>query len=462
MKCPKCGCELEAGKFYCSTCGTEIQYVPNYEPEIEDSIDTSIKTIKENFSPKSRQNFVDVIHNLTKLKIIILVIIFFSFLIIVFGIFNYTKQNSFDYQYKKAIEYADKKDYPHALSYLVKAIDLDKSNTDLILLESNYYLLSGFRDTAKSILENAIKSDLESYEIYETLIQMYIEDENIEAVISLIISSSNNLLYEKYKKYISVSPTFSSDEGTFFNKISLELLAMGNGIIYYTLNGTRPTSSSFQYMEPLYLEEGTYLISAMYVNEFGIQSPVISHEYTIDLSKPYAPDVNVYSGVTTIPQAIVIEIQEECVVLYSIDGSDLTENSFHYTNPIAMPLGNFILRCVTMNKNKEFSQETTRTIELIIPGEISTEKAISITLEHQIKEAKIIDATGKTNDSDGLNSYTTDSAFSYEKEPYFLVYEWHQGLEGVAKKTGNLFGVQMITGDFFNVAFDTVGNYRVY
>jgi tetratricopeptide (TPR) repeat protein len=453
MKCPKCGCELENGKFYCSTCGTEIQYVPNYEPEIEDSIDTSINDISEHILQKKKKS------------VLFKVVIGIAFLCIsmgIYGIIFYVNNNSFDYQYKQAVSYAEEENYKHALTALEKAIDLDPDNTDLILLKSKYYLLYGFRDTSKSILENAIQSGLGTLEVYETLIQMYIEDENVEAIVNLIKNSQNASIFEKYKVYIADPPILSSKSGTYFNEMYLKMLASDNGIIYYTLDGTIPTSSSLQYEEPLFLEEGIYEISAIFINDFGIQSEIVRNEYVIDLSRPYAPEVNVYSGVTSIPKAIVIEVQEDCEVLYTLDGSDITDESYHYSSPIAMPIGSFVLRCVTVNKDKEYSNETTRTIELIIPGEISAEDAISISFENLLDKGKISDLSGNATEHNGTYTYTTNSAFSYDGNPYYLIYEWYQEPDAIAKKTGNLFGVQMITGEFLNVAFDEEGNYRIY
>ena len=38
MKCQKCGASLKEGNLYCQKCGYEYQIVPDFEPEIENSI----------------------------------------------------------------------------------------------------------------------------------------------------------------------------------------------------------------------------------------------------------------------------------------------------------------------------------------------------------------------------------------------------------------------------------------
>ena len=45
MNCPKCGHRIEEGMLLCSRCGCEIQYVPDFEPEIENSIQESMSNV---------------------------------------------------------------------------------------------------------------------------------------------------------------------------------------------------------------------------------------------------------------------------------------------------------------------------------------------------------------------------------------------------------------------------------
>ena len=54
MKCPNCGCEIKEGHLYCETCGTEIQMVPDFEPEIENSIMETLSNLAEGIRGKNR------------------------------------------------------------------------------------------------------------------------------------------------------------------------------------------------------------------------------------------------------------------------------------------------------------------------------------------------------------------------------------------------------------------------
>ena len=42
MKCPKCNQELKDGQLYCEACGEEIKIVPEFDPEIENSIEETL------------------------------------------------------------------------------------------------------------------------------------------------------------------------------------------------------------------------------------------------------------------------------------------------------------------------------------------------------------------------------------------------------------------------------------
>lgn len=45
MKCPNCGAELQEGKLICEKCATEINYVPDFDPELENQITESLSDV---------------------------------------------------------------------------------------------------------------------------------------------------------------------------------------------------------------------------------------------------------------------------------------------------------------------------------------------------------------------------------------------------------------------------------
>ena len=47
MICPECGREIPEGHLYCDFCGQEVQIVPDFEPEVENSITESLSGVAE-------------------------------------------------------------------------------------------------------------------------------------------------------------------------------------------------------------------------------------------------------------------------------------------------------------------------------------------------------------------------------------------------------------------------------
>ncbi len=115
MKCPNCGNELVKGNMYCEFCGEDIHIVPDFDPEIENSIKETLSTVAKDLSPSgfdenklihNKPDEKKSIFNFNKKKIIISCIIFIIMLIIpvfILQIQSY-KDNSAEVQNKKAME----------------------------------------------------------------------------------------------------------------------------------------------------------------------------------------------------------------------------------------------------------------------------------------------------------------------------------------------------------------------
>ena len=63
MKCPHCGNEIPDDYLLCDKCGQEIQIVPDFEPEIENSIAETLTTMvsleEETEEPADEEEMID-------------------------------------------------------------------------------------------------------------------------------------------------------------------------------------------------------------------------------------------------------------------------------------------------------------------------------------------------------------------------------------------------------------------
>ena len=95
------------------------------------------------------------------------------------------------------------------------------------------------------------------------------------------------------------APTFSVAEGT-YNTAQSVVITAAEGTIYYTLDGSTPTSASTQYTEAIVLDEcGEFTIKAIAIGSES-ESPVASATYTLALPIPANDAENPYTGTEAI------------------------------------------------------------------------------------------------------------------------------------------------------------------
>lgn len=80
---------------------------------------------------------------------------------------------------------------------------------------------------------------------------------------------------------ITASPTFSKKTGMYDNVSSITVSLTGEGRIYYTTNGSKPTTASAVYTQPLTLTK-TSVIRAIAVKEGALCSEVVTASYIIN------------------------------------------------------------------------------------------------------------------------------------------------------------------------------------
>lgn len=486
MKCPNCGFELAEDQLYCESCGEEIQIVPDFEPEIENSIIESLSTVAEEIemssrtdkpetgeeeavwkgkstkkrkSPSPEAGKIDskIINSKEETQpgtgLIVSIGSFVGVIILslIIGIRMY-HTNSASYQITQAQEYADAGNYQKAVEYMERADVLLPENADILYTKATYHYLNREPDKAIGILIPMTQSDRytveEKEKCYERIIDILNEQERYREISDLLISCDNEALVTRYQSYLAMEPEFSIAPGSYAEVIPLKLSSNTSGKIYYTVNGSKPTVNSKVYTSPIFLETGDYIVSALFVNEYGLESEIVRNSYHIDLLVPDSPEIALFSGLYVEPMKIEVVVPQDCEVYYTTNGDIPTADSTRYAGPISMPLGRTDFTFVSISAEGVSSNTVTRSYEFRLISDITTPAAIENIMRALVKQRVLIDMTGKGFGLDGYYEYQFDTLIEIPgKGLYYKIDEYYrENNGGTSAKTERLYAVEAYVG----------------
>ena len=479
MKCPHCGSELKEGYLICEKCGEEIQIVPDFEPEIENSITETLSTLAALQEGEGTQEEVpqedediettetpetdEVLDDDRKIWVIVSLVAVLAVALIAYGAYAYHVRTA-DYQIDRAIEYAANGNYAEAIACLENAYASYPDETDILFLEADYYYLQQEYVSAVRVLyriidgEDITFDDLE--EAYSKVIAIYANEGMYGQINELLRDCPEPDIVNMFQNYLALEPQFSYVEGSYDEVIPLKLSSNTAGTIYYTMDGTRPTTNSPVYTAPLFLESGEYTISAFFVNDYGIESEIVSKTYVINLSVPDPPVINLYSGEYTEPMMISVEEVEGCRTYYTTDESDPTADSVPYTGPIPMPLGTTLFKFVNISEEGISSEIITRTYTLRLRGAIPTSQAVDDLVSRLVEIGYLEDAEGHSKRQSGTFSYRFSSVLRIGDTNYYTINEHYDDGTGMLSRTDKVFLVNVQTGEAAQLGYDESGNFR--
>lgn len=479
MKCPNCGNELKDGHLICEICGEEIQIVPDFEPEIENSITETLSTLaamQEGEDTKTQtdadkdteyiEDSVERDENVVgnrKTGVIMILIIIFVVALTSYSMYAYHIR-TVEYQIDKAKEYAANESYEEAIACLEAAYEKHPDVAKILFLEADYYYLQEDHGAALAQLMKIIENGSFPYEdveeAYDKVITIYANQGQYAQINELLRSCTDERIVNIFQSYLAKEPEFSYVEGSYAEVIPLKLSSNTSGTIYYTMDGSKPDTNSMIYTAPLFLETGEYTISAFFVNDYGIESEIVSKKYVINLAAPNAPEVELYSGEYTEPTMITVEGTEGCKIYYTTDESEPTADSVPYTGPIPMPLGKTLFKFINISEEGVSSEVTMRTYTLTLQGAISTGQAVSNLVQRLVENGYLEDAAGHNKRLSGTLSYQFSSVLRIgEENDYFTIYEYYDDGTGMLSRTDKVFLVQIYTGQTAQLGYDDEGNF---
>lgn len=486
MKCPHCGQEMPEGHLLCDHCGEEIQIVPDFEPEIESEIENSItetlsalasmqgeKTAEEKTQEKAataEKDFAEAV-TLTAVKnwkpqIILGLVILFAAALISYALYFY-HVHTVDYQIERAKTFADRGAYNQAIACLEAAHKDYPEVAQILFLEADYYYLQQMDAYALSALMRIIDRDQnppyaaeDVEEAYGKIVTIYANQEAYGQINELLKGCDNERVVSRFQSYLAMEPEFSYVEGSYAEVIPLKLSSNTAGTIYYTMDGSKPDRNSQVYTAPLFLETGEYTISAFFVNDYGIESGIVTKTYVIQLTVPNAPEVELYSGEYTEATMIAVEPAAGCKTFYTTDESEPTADSVPYTGPIPMPLGKTLFKFVNISEEGVASEVTSRTFTLRLRGAILPSTAVTNLVNRLVETGYLEDASGKNVRQSGNLSYQFSSVVKIgEDQDFYTINEYYDDGAGMPSRTDKVFLVQVYTGETAQLGYDEAGEF---
>lgn len=466
MVCPECGREIPEGHLYCDTCGTEVRIVPDFEPEVENSITESLSGVAESLTEEKEDEDKEGGHERQKnLFVLSLGCVFVFALIVLVGYFSVNAYlQSAEYRYKTAMEELEEGDYEGALVSLQDAMDAGGSYEEIKAEMIACYQALG--DT-QSYLEGLYELTREEgvsrerqIQAYEQIIAYYEQQEQYEQIDTLLQDCPEPSVQEKYAKYMANMPEFNYVEGAYNEVVPLKILSNTSGHIYYTMNGKNPDKYSQEYTSPIFLETGEYEITAVFINEYGIQSPYAKAFYQIDVSMPFAPEVDAYSGDFYTPQMLHAEAEEGCQIYYTTDGSEPDGLSNIYTGFLPMPLGDSTFKFAAIDENGVSSEVTVRNYHLELITDYSWEDARSVVLNYLFSAGRIINMDGTISVEDPRKMvYVFACCVNIVDEGDFYIFsEYIESPDGSRVKTGSYYAVGLYNLPLYGTQYDTRTN----
>lgn len=289
--CPKCGAHLPEGSLYCKVCGEDIHIVPDYDVTMEVQLERTARSVRDSDRQERMEHDRrerEFHENRKKLLCMLLVLGVLGgvlvTLIITMAVHSF-HSGSKEYQMRQAAKYQALGEYDRAVIYCSRAMALDPGDLSLHKeLAELYYIQNreeAYEAALKDILgqENAGKEEI--LWTMERLLPVMKRQGEFREICDLLEKLQLPELDELYGEYLAPKPEFMLQPGEYDDLQSLEIRSPGQGRVYYSLDERVPGEDTHPYTVPIVLDYGENIVSACYINAYGVKSQVVTGSYYI-------------------------------------------------------------------------------------------------------------------------------------------------------------------------------------
>lgn len=468
MKCQKCGADMVPGHLYCDICGAEYQIVPDFEPEIENSIAKSLSDIrldigdrtdndasKENSKEKKQTQQRNKKRKKPSFGIIFFLVLVFSAFVLL-GYLNIT--TSEEYQKQQAVAAINREDYHHTAQIYEALRKKDTDNAYWYVKEAECRLMLNEEEQAYSLALQAVGKKLHRVMAYDFLLSFLETKENYLEMTRFLKECEYEEIINKYWEYSGQIPKINYESGSYDHSLFLTFKDGYEGTLYYTLDETIPDQTSLVYDAPIPLGNGIHVVKVIYINKFGSSETYETYQYEITSEIPLAPVVTPDSGTYTDAEMIELEIEDGTRVFYTTDATIPTMESREYTAPIPMPLGESQYNFIAYSLKETAGEVTTRSYNLKLTTTLSTEEAKDLLIQKLISTGHILDSNGAVQDRYGVFGYFYRYPVCISGSNYY-VFEEHYLENQIKNPLGNFYGVNVISKDIYRLSRNTDGSF---
>ena len=393
----------------------------------------------------------------TIIAIVCSVIVFIAVIISVALINVSSTRKGYTYNYETGMEYYNDGDYETAIKYLKKASLTTEGKSDLDLkmtLYKCYYNTENY-DKAIETLKDILSYDSTYADAIKALASYYYKNADGESLTELINTYKDTSCETYIKKYMVSTPTVNKAGGEYDEDISLTLSASSDCVIYYTLDGTTPTTSSNIYSNTaINLNTGTTVLKAIAVNGIGVVSDMLEEEYVLVYEKPDAPDISPVSGTYEQGQVFAItNIPDGATAYYTLDGTTPTTSSLVYTDEVELPVGNIVVSAIIVSSHDQVSSVTKRNYVITATLTYTNLEALTLLQSKLITNGVLKNSTTIANGDTAEYKYVTSTEINSVS---LYIYQLNDKVTGTTIGT---YGIGINTGSIYLIT-GSEGSYQ--